>query len=98
VLQAKSINPSFNNLAFLITQHLREVILDTFYQKRASFVKHADLKDMFKKASESVCTSTVKVSSDLCHLLHHSLQLPKPQKRQKWILMTLDQQMKETSK
>jgi hypothetical protein len=35
-----------------------------FYQKKASSVKQADLRDMFKKASKHVCTSTIVVSPD----------------------------------
>jgi hypothetical protein len=34
------------------------------YQKKASSMKQADLRDMFKKGSKSVCTSTVVVSPD----------------------------------
>jgi hypothetical protein len=34
-----------------------------FYQNKASSVKQADLRDMFKKASKRVCTSNV-VSPD----------------------------------
>jgi DDE superfamily endonuclease./Tc5 transposase DNA-binding domain./CENP-B N-terminal DNA-binding domain. len=40
------------------------VLLNTFYQKRASAMKQADLRDMFKKASKSVCTSTCVVPPD----------------------------------
>ena len=35
-----------------------------FYQKKASSVKPADPRDMFKKASKSACISTVVVSPD----------------------------------
>jgi hypothetical protein len=35
-----------------------------FYQKKSSSMKRADLRDMFKKASKSVCASTVVVSPD----------------------------------
>jgi hypothetical protein len=39
-----------------------------FYQKKASSWKQADLRDMFKKASKSVCSSTIAASPDLlCH-------------------------------
>jgi len=40
------------------------VLLNTFYQKKASAMKQADLRDMFKKASKSVCTLTFVVPSD----------------------------------
>jgi hypothetical protein len=40
------------------------ILLNTFYQKRASAMKQADLRDMFKKASNSVSTSTVVVPPD----------------------------------
>jgi hypothetical protein len=39
-----------------------EILL--FTKKKASAMKRADLRDMFKKASNSVCTSTVVVSPD----------------------------------
>jgi hypothetical protein len=35
-----------------------------FYHKKASSVKQADVRDMFIKASNSVCASTVVVSPD----------------------------------
>jgi hypothetical protein len=34
----------------------------SLYQKKASSVKQADLRDMFKKASKRVCTPTIVVS------------------------------------
>jgi hypothetical protein len=34
------------------------------YQKKASSIKQSYLRDMFKKASTSVCTSTIEVSYD----------------------------------
>jgi hypothetical protein len=58
------INPSWYNLALLIIRHLRKVELNTLYQKKTSSVKQADLRDMFKKATKSGCTSTVLVSPD----------------------------------
>ena len=36
-----------------------------FYQKKASSTKQVDLRDMFKKAFKSVCTSNIVVSSSL---------------------------------
>lgn len=36
-----------------------------FYQKKALQMKQADLRDMFKKAFKSVCTSTIAVFMDL---------------------------------
>jgi len=36
-----------------------------FYQKKALQVKQADLRDMFKKAFKTVCTSTIAVFLDL---------------------------------
>jgi hypothetical protein len=57
-----------NNLEILITQDVRRVMprLEVFalYQKKASSMKLADLRDMFKKASKQVCTSTIVVSPD----------------------------------
>jgi len=38
-----------------------------FYQKKASSMKLADLWDKFKKASKTVCTSTIVVSPDPLH-------------------------------
>jgi hypothetical protein len=35
-----------------------------FYQKETSSVKKADLRDMFKKPSKNVCTSTTVLSPD----------------------------------
>jgi hypothetical protein len=40
------------------------ILLNTFYQKRASAMKQAELRDMFKKASKSVSTSTFAVPPD----------------------------------
>jgi hypothetical protein len=61
-------------------------------------LKWADLKDLFKKASKSVCMSAIVVSLDpLSHIPSTSSAL-KLQKTQKMILMTLNQQMKEIPK
>jgi hypothetical protein len=35
-----------------------------FHQKKASSLKQADLRDMFKKASRCVCTSTIVLFLD----------------------------------
>jgi len=40
----------------LIIQHLRNVIFNTSYQKKALFLKQANLRDMFQKTSKSACT------------------------------------------
>ena len=57
-----------DNSEILIIQHLRRVVprpeFLLFANKRASSVKQADLRDMLKKASNSVCTSTAVVSPD----------------------------------
>jgi len=48
---------------------LQEIVPKTgsfaFYQKKALQVKQADLRDIFKKAFKSVCTSTIAVFLDL---------------------------------
>jgi hypothetical protein len=43
---------------------LRRVFPVLFYQQRASTTKQADITDVFRKASKSVCSLTVVVSSD----------------------------------
>jgi hypothetical protein len=40
------------------------VLLFSKNKKKASSLKQADIRDMFKKASNSACTSTVVVSPD----------------------------------
>jgi hypothetical protein len=56
-------------------------------------MKWADQKDLFKKASKSVCTSATVVPPDpLSHIPSTSSAL-KLQKTQKMILITLNQQM-----
>jgi hypothetical protein len=65
---SKFLNPVSNNLGILIIQHLttavpRLVVL-LFTRKKASSMKQAGLSGMFKKASKSVCTSTLVVSPD----------------------------------
>jgi hypothetical protein len=44
---------------------LRRVFPVLFYQQRASTVWQADIRDISKEASKSICTLTVVVSSDL---------------------------------
>jgi hypothetical protein len=48
-----------DNLEILIIWHLRRVVLKTgcfaLYQKKASLLTQADLRDIFKKAYRSVC-------------------------------------------
>jgi hypothetical protein len=61
-------------------------------------MKWADLKDLFKKASKSVCTSAIVVSPDpLSHIPSTSSAL-KLQNTQNIILMNLIRQMKEIPK
>jgi hypothetical protein len=55
------------NSKILIIQQLRsspKTRSFALYQKRASSMKEADFRDMFKKASKCVCTSTVVTSPD----------------------------------
>jgi hypothetical protein len=60
-------------------------------------MKWADIKDLFKKASKSICTSVIVVSPDpLSHIPSTSSAL-KLQKTQ-MILITLNQQMKDIPK
>jgi hypothetical protein len=59
----------YYNLKILIIQHLRRVVprQKFFYftrKKKTSSMKQADLRDMFKKAFESVNISTIVVSPD----------------------------------
>lgn len=62
LIKQNSFNPKSNNLEILIVWHLRRVA------PRAKILllpeKKADLKDIFKTASKSVCISTVVVSPD----------------------------------
>jgi len=58
-----------------------------FHHKTASSMKQADHRDMFKKASKCVCTSTVVYFLTPCL-----------QQTQKRTLTTLNEQMKEISK
>jgi len=64
---ANIFNPKSNNSEIITTRCLRRVVPKTgscaFYQQKVS-VEHADLREMFKKSSKSVCSSTVVVSPD----------------------------------
>jgi len=49
------------------------------YQNKASQITKADLKDMFKEAAKSVCTSTVVVSPNLVsYAINFSYEDSKP--------------------
>jgi len=48
----------------LIIRQLRKILFSTFYQKKTSSMKQSYLRDIFKEASKSVCTSTIVVSPD----------------------------------
>jgi hypothetical protein len=66
-VQQKSFDLMFNNLGILLIQHLRRVVPRPeimLVPENHSSVKWIDTKDMFKKASKSVCTSTVVLSPD----------------------------------
>jgi hypothetical protein len=41
-----------------------QIILNTFYQNKVSSMKQAELRGMFRKASNSACKSTIVVSPD----------------------------------
>jgi hypothetical protein len=67
---AYTFNPKSDNSEILIICHLRlvqrkEALLFPGGKKKASPMKQADLQDMFKKASQGVCTCTIVVSPDL---------------------------------
>jgi hypothetical protein len=68
-----------NNLEILIIQHLRKVVprweVLLFTTKKFSSMQQEDLRDMFRKASDSVCPSTVVVSPDPCPLFHQFLEI-----------------------
>jgi hypothetical protein len=52
-----------NNLEILLIWNSRDQKF-CFLPEKASLVKKADVRDMFKKISKGVCTSTVVVSLD----------------------------------
>jgi hypothetical protein len=70
-----------HNSEILIIQHLRRIVprpeVLLFIRKK---VKQTDLRDMFKKASKNVYTSTVVVILDAFLLLHQLCQLLRLQK------------------
>jgi hypothetical protein len=70
-VQQNSFDLMFNNLGILLIQHLRRVVPRPevlLVPENHSSVKQIDLKDMFKKASKSICTSTAVLSPDpLCY-------------------------------
>jgi hypothetical protein len=68
------------------------------YQRKASSMKQADLRNMFRKASRVSAHQTMWYLLTPCLLLHQILQLRRLHKTQKRTLMTLNQQMKEISK
>jgi hypothetical protein len=80
-----SFNPTSSNSEIPIIWHLRrnvprlEVLL--FNRKKASSMKHADLRHMFKKDFKSICTPTVVVSPDpLSHTPQISSVVKNPEK------------------
>jgi hypothetical protein len=66
MIEQNSFNKTSNNLEILIIRHLSSPKTGSFVflQKKASSIKQADLRDMSKKASKSVYTSTIVVSPD----------------------------------
>jgi hypothetical protein len=67
-IEQNSFNLTSNNSEILIIQHMRKIVLRPemflFTRKKASSMKQADLRNMFKTVSNSVCTSTIVVSPD----------------------------------
>jgi hypothetical protein len=66
-VQQNSFNLTLNNLGNLLIQHLRRVVPRLgvlIIPENCSSVKWIELKDMFKKAFKSVCTSTVVLYLD----------------------------------
>jgi hypothetical protein len=63
-----SFDPTSDNLEILTVWHMRRVApgleVLVFTRIKVLSVKQADLRDMFKKASSNVCTSTVVVCHD----------------------------------
>jgi uncharacterized protein with von Willebrand factor type A (vWA) domain len=89
------------NSEILIICHLRRVVpipqVLYFYQKKGSSMKLANLRNMFKKASKCISTSTTMISPEPRLLLHQLLQLQRLQKTEKRTLMMLNQHIKEIS-
>jgi hypothetical protein len=79
------------NMEILIIWYLSSPKPETcsFYQKKASSVKQADLKNTFKKAYRSVCTSTVVHPDPLSPILSTSSATKTPKNTER-ALMTLD--------
>jgi hypothetical protein len=66
-VQQNSFDLIFKNLGILFIQHLRRVVprLEVLLVPvKCSSLKQIYLKDRFKKASRSVCSSTVVLSAD----------------------------------
>jgi hypothetical protein len=59
--QQNSFTPSSDNPEILKDYSLH-IILNTFYQTKASSMKQSDLRDMFQKASNTAFISTAVVS------------------------------------
>jgi hypothetical protein len=68
------------------------------FQKKDSSVKQTGLRNMFKMAPKSACTSTVVVSPDPLSPTLINFFIYEDYKTQHRTMMTLNQQMKETSK
>jgi len=60
------LNPTFHDPEILINWHLKRAVptpkVWLFTRKRASSTEQADLRNMFKKASNTICRLTVLVS------------------------------------
>jgi hypothetical protein len=66
-VQQNSFDLIFKNLGILFIQHLRRVVprLEVLHlPEKCSSVKQIYLKNMFRKDSKSVCSSTVVLSAD----------------------------------
>ena len=97
-MQQNSFNLLSDNSKILIIQYMRRVVprmqVLLFTRKKASSIKQADLRNMFRKSSKNVCTSTVVVSPDPLSTTCQLLQLLRLQIIQKRTLLTLNQQIK----
>jgi hypothetical protein len=100
-VQQNSFDLMFNNLGILLMQHLGRVVpgpeILLVPENRCS-VKRIDLKDMFKKASKSVCTSSVALSHDPSYYTPWMSSAMKTKKTQRRTFMTLNQQTKDISR
>jgi hypothetical protein len=89
----KFFNPSSDNPAL---EGCPKTRCFAFYLKAASSVKRANIRDMFKKASNSVCTLTIVVSPDP---ISYSVNFSREGfRKQLGTMMTLNQQRKEIFK